>query len=178
MCTPARTPTSARTRRGLSDVPLDVFALCLDELDPVDLGRLACVSRAFNDALKTPSNWNRKAAKSLCTDGEPHWVPCAAPMACSGAVYAKLDSPLPARVSSFRHRVWPAAGQHRTRYHCPATRPRPQEEDASKGNAERITVRKKASVLAGRLVAAAVPLAQRAAQCGCEAMTQPQTILE
>ncbi|KAJ1632347.1 hypothetical protein T492DRAFT_868516 [Pavlovales sp. CCMP2436] len=48
-------------------MPHDVLSLCLDELDAPDLGRLACVSRDFRDAL-TPTTWRRQASKSLFVD--------------------------------------------------------------------------------------------------------------
>jgi hypothetical protein len=56
---------------GLYAVPAEVLALCLDELDAADLGRLASVSRAFREILSAPITWERAARKALHVDGAP-----------------------------------------------------------------------------------------------------------
>lgn len=105
--TPTRTPTSRPRRNLLSEMPAEMIALCLDELDAPDLGRLCLVSRAFRDALSTPTTWTRQAAKSLCTEGTSR------PAQCGRSLWALrcLTHPL-ARLAVLSRRIRPAARQH------------------------------------------------------------------
>jgi hypothetical protein len=72
-----RASVDAPTCQDFTNMPHDVLSLWFDELDAPDLGRLACVSRDFRDAIDTPTTWRRQASKSLSVDGE--WMRGARP---------------------------------------------------------------------------------------------------